>query len=88
MAGAFGLPIRMGDMSVFASDGIEVTKNQFWGKQGHIAVRTSRVDIAVAELVKRGYKVDIETVTRENGQISAVYLKDQFGGFAIHLLQK
>ena len=85
---AFGLPTRMGNKSVFASDGIEVMKSQYLGKQGHIAVRTNRVDIAIAELAKRGYEVDMETAGYKNGRINAVYLKDQIGGFAVHLLQK
>ena len=85
---AFGLPTRMGNKSVFVSDGIEVMKSQYLGKQGHIAVRTNRVDIAIAELAKRGYEVDMETVGYKNGRINAVYLKDQIGGFAVHLLQK
>ena len=63
-------------------------KSQYLGKQGHIAVRTNRVDIAIAELAKRGYEVDMETAGYKNGRINAVYLKDQIGGFAVHLLQK
>ena len=47
-----------------------------------------RVDIAIAELAKRGYEVDMETAGYKNGRINAVYLKDQIGGFAVHLLQK
>ena len=61
---------------------------EYLGKQGHIAVRTNRVDIAIAELAKRGYEVDMETAGYKNGRINAVYLKDQIGGFAVHLLQK
>ena len=43
---------------------------------------------AIAELAKRGYEVDMETAGYKNGRINAVYLKDQIGGFAVHLLQK
>ena len=68
--------------------GLSPEEIEYLGKQGHIAVRTNRVDIAIAELAKRGYEVDMETAGYKNGRINAVYLKDQIGGFAVHLLQK
>ena len=40
------------------------------------------------ELEKRGFVVDPETAKYKGDRMIAVYLKDEFGGFAVHLLQK
>ncbi len=85
---AFGFPAKDGASSVFASSGIEVMKSRYLGSQGHIAVRTNRVDAAIAELEKKGFAVDRDTAKYKGGRITAVYLKDEIGGFAVHLLQK
>ena len=63
-------------------------KSPYRGANGHIAVRTNRLEMAVAELEKRGYSVDPETSKYQNGRRTAVYLSHEIGGFAIHLLQK
>ena len=60
----------------------------YLGKNGHIAVRTNSITVAVAELEKRGFVVDPETAKFKGDRMTAVYLKDEFGGFAVHLLQK
>ena len=44
---------------MFASSGIEVMKSMFKGKNGHIAIRTNSVELAVAELAKKGFTVVI-----------------------------
>ena len=43
---------------------------------------------AIAELEKAGYAVDPETAKYKGDRMIAVYLKQEFGGFAVHLLQK
>lgn len=85
---AFDLPIREGTSSVFASASIEVMKASHLGANGHIAIRTNSISCAIAELEKRGFAVDIQTAKYKSGQMTAVYLKQAFGGFAVHLLQK
>ncbi len=85
---AFGFAAKDGSSSVFASNGIEVMKSQYLGKQGHLAVRTNQIDIAIADLEKKGFQVDMETAKYKGDRMIAVYLKDEIGGFAIHLLQK
>ena len=77
-----------GNSSVFASTSIEVMKSQYLGKQGHLAVRANQIDIAVADLKKKGFQVDMETAKYKGDRMIAVYLKNEIGGFAIHLLQK
>lgn len=55
---AFDLPVKDGNSSMFASSGIEVMKTMFKGKNGHIAIRTNSVELAVAELAKKGFAYD------------------------------
>ena len=85
---AFGFAVKDGNSSVFSSTGIEVMKSQYLGRQGHIAVRTNRIDIAIAELEKKGFAVDMDTAKYKGEKMVAVYLKNEIGGFAVHLLQK
>ena len=60
----------------------------YLGTNGHIAIRTNHIGAAVAELAKRGYTVDEETAKYKGEKMIAVYLHKEFGGFAVHLLQK
>ena len=85
---AFSLGVKEGNSSNFASNGIEVMKSMYLGKNGHIAIRTNSVPLAVAELEKKGFVCDMETAKYKGERMIAVYLKDEFGGFAVHLLQK
>ena len=85
---AFGTGIKQGETSNFASAGIEVMKSKYLGDNGHIAMRTAKVDRAIAALEKRGFEVDMSTAKFKGEAMIAVYLKQSFGGFAVHLLQK
>ena len=85
---AFGLPVKAGNSSNFASTGIEVMKSMYLGKNGHIAIRTNALPAAVAELEKRGFVCDPSTAKYKGERMTAIYLKEEFGGFAVHLLQK
>jgi len=86
---AFGFETRLGNSSNFASDALEVMKGGGRGAMGHIAVRTNSLRRGVAELAKRGFEVD-ESSTKydKKGNRTAIYLKREMGGFAVHLLQK
>ena len=85
---AFGFAAKAGNSSIFSSSEIEVMKQPYLGKQGHLAIRTNSVEIAAAELVKKGYTLNMETAKYKNGRMTVVYLEQEIGGFAIHLLQK
>lgn len=85
---AFGFATKEGNSSNFSTSAIEVMKSNYLGANGHIAVRTNAIEVAVAELEKRGYAVDPETAKYKGENMIAVYLKAEFGGFAVHLLQK
>ena len=64
-------------------------KKPYLGSKGHIAIGTNYVDRAVYHLEKRGFEFDPETARyNAKGDLHAIYLKGEFGGFAIHLVQK
>ncbi len=87
-ADAFGMSVKEGASSNFASNGVEVMKSMYLGENGHIAIRTNSISAAIGELEKRGFAVDMETAKYKGDRMVAVYLKQSFGGFAVHLLQK
>ena len=85
---AFGFAVKEGVLSNFASSAIEIFKSPYLGTKGHLAIRTNSVDRAVHYLSRRGFEVDRSTVKYKNGRILTVYLNDEIGGFALHLMQK
>ena len=84
---AFDFNVKQGNSSNFASTGVEVMKTMFKGANGHIAIRTNTMIPAIAEMERRGYELDMDSVKDKNN-IKAVYFKNEIGGFAVHLLQK
>ncbi|HSN94915.1 MAG TPA: bifunctional 4-hydroxy-2-oxoglutarate aldolase/2-dehydro-3-deoxy-phosphogluconate aldolase [Anaerolineaceae bacterium] len=85
---AFDFQIKEGNSSNFVSDAIEITKSKFLGRNGHIAVKTNSIPRAIAYLNRKGIEVDMSTAKTKGDRLISVYLKDEFGGFAVHLLQK
>lgn len=85
---AFNFNIKPGNSSNFASKSIEVMKSNYLGRCGHIAVKTNSIKMAINELIKNGFEADMETAKYKNGKMTAVYLKNEIGGFAVHLKQK
>jgi len=85
---AFGLGIAMGPRSNYVSPYLEILKNTGLGENGHFGIRTRSIPRAIAELAKRGYEVDESRTRYEGDKLVLIYLKNQFGGFAVHLAQK
>lgn len=85
---AFHLGIKTGSSSDFAGSIIEAVKGQGMGQQGHIAIRTNNIARAMYYLGKRGFEADMGTIKEKNSKTVAIYLKEEIGGFGIHLLQK
>jgi len=85
---AFDYKAKYGNSSNFAGTDMEVMKSMYLGSNGHIAIRTNKMDAALAELEKRGYTINMESAKYKGDNITAVYLNGEFGGFAVHLLQK
>ena len=85
---AFDMSVKDGNSSVFASSGVEIMKSPYLGTNGHIAIRTNNINLAVSVLERKGYAVLADSAKYKNGKLAAVYLAGEFGGFALHLLQK
>lgn len=86
----FGMPAKAGNSSIFAGKALEVMKTPYLGKNGHIAVRTNYIERAVNYLQSvLGVEFAEETAKRDDkGALKAIYLKEEIGGFAVHLVQK
>jgi len=84
----FGFTKKAGNSSVFAGTAIEVMKQPYLGAHGHIAIGTNYIDRAVYHMELQGFEFDMSTAKYKNDKLIAVYLKGEFGGFAVHLVQK
>ena len=86
----FGMPVKDGSGSLFAGTALEVMKKPYLGQNGHIAIKTNYIERAVNYLsTVLQAEFDPSTEKRDTkGVLKAVYLKEEIGGFAVHLLQK
>jgi 2-dehydro-3-deoxyphosphogluconate aldolase/(4S)-4-hydroxy-2-oxoglutarate aldolase len=85
----FGFTKNIGNSSIFAGTGIEVMKQPYLGKKGHIAIQTNYIERAVYHLEAKGYTFNQESKkVDKNGKLVAIYLNEELGGFAVHLVQK
>ena len=85
----FGGEHKPGNSSVFSGTAVECMKTPYLGERGHIAVGTNNVDRAMYHLGLHGITFDESTrKTDAKGKTKAIYLKDSFCGFAVHLVQK
>ena len=84
----FGMQKKTGNSSVFAGTAVEAMKSPYLGKNGHIAVKTKNIERATAYLERCGVKLNWSSAKKSaDGALVAVYLEEEFGGFAIHLVQ-
>ncbi len=85
----FGLEYKPGNSSIFAGAAVECMKQPFLGAYGHIAIATNSVPRAMYHLGLQGIAFDESTLkTDAKGTPKAIYLRDEIGGFAIHLVHK
>ena len=84
----FDLPTKNGNSSVFAGTAVEAMKSKGLGSKGHIAVATNSVVRAKNYLEMMGYKFNEESAKFKGDKMTAIYLADEIGGFAVHLVQK
>ena len=86
----FGMPAKAGASSIFAGTAVEVMKTPYLGKNGHIAIRTNYIERAINYL-SAVLGVEFNEASRktdDKGSLRAIYLKEEIGGFAVHLVQK
>lgn len=88
MCSLFGFPVKNGNSSNFSSGSIEVMKSRYLGEKGHIAILTNSIPRAIAELEKKGVAIRPETAKYKGEKMQAVYIDGEYGGFAIHLVQR
>lgn len=85
----FGFNAKVGNSSIFASDEIEIMKSVGYGTKGHIAVKTNYMNRAVRYLSSLGVEFDENSKKYDNnGNLTLIYLKEEFGGFAVHIVVK
>jgi 2-dehydro-3-deoxyphosphogluconate aldolase/(4S)-4-hydroxy-2-oxoglutarate aldolase len=85
----FGFTKKFGNSSVFAGTAIEVMKEPYLGKNGHIAIQTNYIDRAVFHMQQQGCTFNEESKKYDKtGKLVAIYLNEELGGFAVHLVQK
>lgn len=87
-ASIFGFEKKTGNSSVFAGTAVEAMKSPYLGAKGHIAIGTNNVERAVNYLETQGVEFNMESAKYKDGSMTAIYLKDEIGGFAVHLVQK
>ena len=84
-----GFKKKSGASSIFAGTGIELLKSPYLGANGHIAIKTNYIHRAIFHLKLRGFEFDMTTAKYDDNQnLKTIYLKNEFGGFALHLIQK
>ena len=85
----FGMQTRDAEKSVWCGKEVEVMKYNGYGQKGHIAILTNYLDRAVRYPSSKGFAFDEDSkVYDEKGRLTLIYLKADFGGFAVHLSRK
>lgn len=85
----FGFTKNMGNSSIFAGTGIEVMKQPYLGNKGHIAIGTNYIERAIFHLEEQGFTFNQDSKKYgKNNNLVAIYLNEEIGGFAVHLVQK
>lgn len=85
----FGFTKKVGNSSVFAGSFVECMKTPYLGAKGHIAVGTNFVDRAAYYLDSIGVKTIADSAKYDaNGNMVSIYLEQEIGGFAVHIVKK
>lgn len=87
LAFLFGTPVKVGNSGSFAGTIVEVLNAKGRGTHGHIAIRTNYIVRAI-NYMSTVLGVEFEEPIMKGDKINAIYLKEEIGGFAVHLLQK
>ena len=85
----FGFPVKEGGKSNFAATYVECCNQQFPGKFGHIGIFTLSPLRAEAYFKAKGIPLREEFRNVDSsGKLVAVYLAEEVGGFAVHVVKK
>ncbi|MBE5917977.1 MAG: bifunctional 4-hydroxy-2-oxoglutarate aldolase/2-dehydro-3-deoxy-phosphogluconate aldolase [Pseudobutyrivibrio ruminis] len=87
--GLFGFSKSENPNSIFAGRYIEAMKAPYLGKNGHIGIFTIDIERAVYHLERQGVVFNKESAKfSPESKLTAIYLEQEIGGFAVHLVQK
>ncbi len=85
----FGFEYKDGNSSIFTGGVIEVMKTPYLGRLGHIAISTNYLERAISYFTAKGIAFNDESAKLDDkGNMVALYMKNEIGGFAVHLVQK
>ena len=84
----FGQEYRPGNSSIYVGSVVECMKKPGRGSKGHIGFRTNNLDRAMYHLGRAGMEFDPDSLSTDAKGAKNVYLKGEFGGFAIHIMRK
>ncbi len=87
MKDLFGFARRETSAGFFAGAEIEIMNTIGLGQHGHIGLKTTNVARAIAYLKNKGVEVDYTTLRGTEENPTFIYLKESFGGFALHIMQ-
>ena len=84
----FGFAPKENPSSIFSDTYVETMKTPFLGTKGHIAIAVNSVERAKAYLEQKNIAFNEDSaVYRPDGKMQAVYMAQEVGEFAIHLVR-
>ncbi len=88
LASVINRKVREGKKSAFAGKLFEIMYSPFYYEKGHVALGSSDATRAYHYLKRCGVEFIEDSISYDaNGRVIAGYMKENFGGFGIHLLQ-
>lgn len=81
-----GLGLKDGNSSAFCGSAVEFMKKPYHGEKGHIGFYTNSVVRAKAWFERNGIAIREESIKRNGEKLVSFYLKDEVGGFAVHVV--
>lgn len=89
MSATFRLATKVGNSSIFSGTAVEFMKTMFYGTKGHIGYKTNSMARALEYFKANGVEVIEESIRRDDsGKLVSAYLKDEIGGFAVHIVRR
>lgn len=84
----FGLDKIETPISYFSDTYVEIMKNGGRGTYGHIGFAVDDINVAIKWFEGRGYKfIEDSRALNPDGSTKLIYFTQEFGGFAVHLIQ-
>lgn len=84
-----GKGVRDNNSSFFVGKTLELMKGPWKGKHGHLAFWTDDIAATIELFNAQGFPVDPASAQYfDNGAMKVIYLEKEYGGFAVHLMQR